>query len=168
MATLGSNVASIQLDIIEGEKPDKSLESSLLCSIFFLSGAGKIGRDLFQISMEEMLDLIFHVNKLISGREDEFEWRTVDGAVQLFRIFKDAKVLRVEAGIMLQGTSAVEMQFDTSKEDLRSFGNQLEVEMKKTLHLDNKQLKSLEDELEKKVLSIRTRKRHPYHRARTI
>lgn len=165
MATLGSAVASLELDIIEGDTPDDSLESSLLCSIFLVSGRGKIGRELFQVSLEEMLDLISHLNKLLSRKEDEFEWRTVDGTVQLLRIFKDRKDFRVEASINLQGTSGVDMQFDTSNGDLRNFGNQLREEIEKTLRLDNKQLKSLESKLEKKVLSIRSRHRHPYPRA---
>ncbi|MHB8567396.1 MAG: hypothetical protein ACYC7D_01350 [Nitrososphaerales archaeon] len=162
MASLRSSISAIELIILEGDKSGVNLESSFLCSVFLSVGKGRIGREMFEVSLEEILDLLLHIEKLFSQSEDEFEWSSVDGTVQLLNVFRESTNLRVEISITLQGTDGASMQFDSSDANLKEFGEEIRTELVKLLGGNAVELDSLLVSLDNKVKTIRRERRSPY------
>ncbi len=157
-----NTISSVELVLLEGEKSEVDLESPFLCAVFVASGKGRVGREMFEVSLEEVLDLSFHVRKFLSREEDQFEWRTVDGTVQMLNVYRELDTIRAELSVLLEETTSLGLKFDTTETSLKRFGEELRSDVAKALDGSEEDLDRMQEELARKIVSIRSEGRHPY------
>ncbi len=119
-------------------------------------------------SVEEVLDLLFHIDKFLSRKEDQFEWSTVEPTVQMLQLSREAEVIHVQLLLKLYGypegyagNASLSFQFDVEETGLRGFQGGVRAQLLSLLGEDEKALNSLIHELEGKIRLIRNRNRAP-------
>ena len=136
------------------------------------AGESKIAKEGCPLTIEEVLDLLRHIGKITDERsEDEFEWSSVEGSIQLLKIFREEDALRMHYSIRTRkgssdgksGNVQIDLQFDTSDASLKLFGRALRQELVLLLGSEDS-LEGLFAALESKIVTIRESGRAPYER----
>jgi len=121
------------------------------------------------VSVEELLDLLSHLDKFHSGIERMFEWSTAEPAVQMLQVSKEESNISHVTLILsffgypegYTGNASISFQYDVSDFSLIGFQGQIKAQLLRLLNGREELLRALYDELEEKLRIIRKTNRAP-------
>src|SRR5579875_852884 len=121
-----------------------NLDTLVEASIGVCFGRGRITKPKCILSVEEILDLLFHLRRFsVEKAENEFEWSTIEKSVQPLRSNNN------ESGVSLS------FEFDTSDQRIKEFSNDIASELRQLLSETGETLSRLEGQLKTKIKKIR-------------
>jgi len=144
------------------QKP--SLDRNIPFEVSIQVGEGKITKENCMFLVEEVLDLLSHIDKFLSRNEDQFEWSTVEPSVQMLQLSREAEVIHVQLLLKLYGypegyagNASLSFQFNADENGVRRFQGGVTAQLLILLG-DEKVLDALTRELEEKIRIIRGRR----------
>jgi hypothetical protein len=152
------------------KKDQFGLDNAVSSAISVRVAEGKITKENFTVSVEEILDLLFHIDKFTQSREeDRFEWSTVDPTVQMLAVRREGPAIHAELLMKMYGypegytgNATLNFQFDIEESGLKAFQKGLKEQLLSLLANDESILDRLTQELNNKIKTMRERNRSLY------
>ncbi len=142
-----------------------NLDTLVEASIGVCFGRGRITKPKCILSVEEILDLLFHLRRFsVEKAENEFEWSTIEKSVQPLRIERFSDRVHLDLFLMLDSSVrsnnnesgvSLSFEFDTSDQRIKEFSNDIASELRQLLSETGETLSRLEGQLKTKIKKIR-------------